>query len=63
MIRLTLTISLALLLTATTGCMSVTNLEKELAKDPAAVHLEIHSLYGTVILDRNMPTNVAGFRQ
>jgi hypothetical protein len=37
--------------------MSITKLEKELAKDPAAVHLEVRSIYGIVILDRNFPSD------
>jgi uncharacterized protein YceK len=44
-------------LTLLSGCMSITGLEKELAKDPAAVHLEVRSIYGVVILDRNFPTD------
>ena len=56
-------LTISLLLAAATGCMSITNLEKELAKDPATVHLEVRSIYTTVILDRNMPTNSAGLRR
>jgi hypothetical protein len=48
---------LALIPLAFSGCMSVTGLEKELAKDPAAVHLEVRSIYGVVILDRNFPAD------
>jgi hypothetical protein len=48
---------LALIPLAFSGCMSITGLEKELAKDPAAVHLEVRSIYGVVILDRNFPVD------
>ena len=45
-------IPLALL--ALTGCSStnIANLTKELAKDPAAVHIRVTSIYGTLDFTR-----------
>jgi hypothetical protein len=38
------------------GCMA--KIVKELAKDPATVHLQIMvPMYGSMILDRSYPTN------
>ncbi len=57
MIKTALAVLTVATLTLLSGCMSITGLEKELAKDPAAVHLEVRSIYGVVILDRNFPTD------
>jgi hypothetical protein len=57
MIRTSASILAIVSLFILTGCMSITKLEKELAKDPAAVHLEVRSIYGIVILDRNFPSD------
>lgn len=45
---------LCLALLSLTGCSStnISNLTKELAKDPAAVHIRVTSIYGTLDFTR-----------
>lgn len=38
-----------------TGCVNTSKLVRELAKDPATVHLRITTIYGVIELDRTAP--------
>lgn len=46
---------LLLLLLSLSGCVSPSKLVRELAKDPATVHLRITTIYGVIELDRTAP--------
>lgn len=37
------------------GCANVPAILEAAAHDPASVHVEINTLYGRVVYDRNMP--------
>ena len=46
---------IALSALAFTGCTSMSSIVRELAKDPAAVHVAIMTPYGSLVYDRANP--------
>ena len=46
-----------LLLPLLPGCMNMASVVHELQNDPATVHFNVSTLYGSVSFDRSFPTN------
>lgn len=55
--RISLLLSVSLLLSGSIGCMSVANIAEQLKNDPATVDVSVKTIYGSIDFHRAFPSN------
>lgn len=48
-------IRLVILCSLLSGCADMAAVVREAAKDPASIHVEVNTIYGRMVYDRNLP--------